>query len=150
MIYNLYKEQIVKSDIAKVWEFFSTPKNLNDLTPPELEFRIKTVLPEKMYNGQLISYKVKVAPFIWLSWLTEIKYVKEMHSFVDEQRIGPYKFWFHKHSFIPVDGGIKIIDDITYDVGFGFIGMLAHFLFVKKKLEYIFSFRQNIISQVFK
>ena len=39
-IYTLYSKQKVKTTIDNAWEFFSKPKNLNALTPTDLNFKI--------------------------------------------------------------------------------------------------------------
>ena len=150
MIYMLYREQVVHSGIDKVWDYFSTPKNLNAMTPRSLQFRIMSDLPEKMYLGQIIQYKVKAVPLIWSNWLTEIKYVEEGRKFVDEQRIGPYKLWFHEHIFIPLESNkVKIIDRVHYDIGFGIIGSILNALWIKKRLNDIFNFRFKKVSEIF-
>ncbi|MHC1738266.1 MAG: hypothetical protein AB9882_09680 [Ignavibacteriaceae bacterium] len=150
MIYMLYREQVVNSGIDKVWDYFSTPKNLNAMTPGSLQFRIISDLPEKMYLGQIIQYKVKVVPLVWSNWLTEIKYVEQGRKFVDEQRIGPYKRWFHEHIFIPLENNkVKIIDRIHYDIGFGIIGSLLNTLWIKHRLNDIFKFRFRKVSEIF-
>jgi len=146
----LYREQVVNSGIDKVWDYFSTPKNLNSMTPRSLQFRIISELPEKMYLGQIIQYKVKAVPLIWSNWLTEIKYVEEGRKFVDEQRIGPYKLWFHEHIFIPLENNkVKIIDRVHYDIGFGILGSLLNTLWIKHRLNDIFKFRFNKVSEIF-
>lgn len=150
MIYMLYREQVVNSGIDKVWDYFSTPKNLNSMTPRSLQFRIISELPEKMHLGQIIQYKVKAVPLIWSNWLTEIKYVEEGRKFVDEQRIGPYKLWFHEHIFIPLENNkVKIIDRVHYDIGFGILGSLLNTLWIKHRLNDIFKFRFNKVSEIF-
>ena len=150
MIYMLYREQVVNSGIDKVWDYFSTPKNLNSMTPRSLQFRIISELPEKTYLGQIIQYKVKAVPIIWSNWLTEIKYVEEGRKFVDEQRIGPYKLWFHEHIFIPLENNkVKIIDRVHYDIGFGILGSLLNTLWIKHRLNDIFKFRFNKVSEIF-
>ena len=150
MIHMLYREQVVNSGIDKVWDYFSTPKNLNSMTPRSLQFRIISELPEKMYLGQIIQYKVKAVPLIWSNWLTEIKYVEEGRKFVDEQRIGPYKLWFHEHIFIPLENNkVKIIDRVHYDIGFGILGSFLNTLWIKHRLNDIFKFRFNKVSEIF-
>ena len=120
------------------------------MTPRSLQFRIISELPEKMYLGQIIQYKVKAVPLIWSNWLTEIKYVEEGRKFVDEQRIGPYKLWFHEHIFIPLENNkVKIIDRVHYDIGFGILGSLLNTLWIKHQLNDIFKFRFNKVSEIF-
>ena len=85
--------QILPVEKSVLWEFVSVPQNLNQITPPEMAFQIVGDLPERAKPGLLLEYRVKI-PFLgWTPWLTEIKYVEEGVSFMDEQRVGPYKLW---------------------------------------------------------
>lgn len=147
--YQIKKEQTLNITIDNAWEFFSAPENLNVITPPDLNFIIVSGSSSKMYNGQIIEYKIKILPLIKQTWITEIKYVELKKSFIDEQRIGPYKFWFHKHEFIDKGEEVKILDNVTYSIPFGILGRLVHFLFIRKKLEKIFNFRVEKLNQLF-
>ena len=142
-------EQVVPSNIKDVWAFFSSPQNLNDLTPPDLRFRIVSVSVPRMYTGQLIEYRIRILPGIWYPWLTEIRHVREEEYFVDEQRAGPYKFWYHEHHFVQEKAGVRIVDRVTYSVGFGFIGTLINWLWVRRKLEGVFEYRRKRIEELF-
>lgn len=135
--------------LEEAWEFFSTPRNLDEITPDELGFRIETLHSETMHEGQIITYKVMVAPGIWIPWVTEIKAVEEGVAFIDEQRFGPYKFWHHRHHFEAIDGGVRMHDLVHYAMPFGPIGSLVHALFVKKKLQRIFGFRRKVLEDRF-
>src|SRR5215217_4372191 len=97
-IYSLKRTQTLPISIEQAWEFFSSPANLARITPGQMNFRItSTSVSDKMYPGQIISYKVTVLPFTRLDWVTEITHVIEPFYFADEQRFGPYAFWHHKH-----------------------------------------------------
>ena len=54
----LTTEQFLPISLEKAWDFFSSPKNLNEITPEEMTFKILSDLPEKMYPGLMINYKV--------------------------------------------------------------------------------------------
>lgn len=149
MLRQLYHEQFIPADPARVWEYFSTPKNLNELTPPELKFRIISALPEKMYAGQLIEYRVSPVAGVWFDWLTEIRHVQDGRYFVDEQRRGPYKLWYHEHHFVPEAGGVRMIDRVTYDVGWGPAGWIAEKLWVGRQLPAIFAYRFRRVEEIF-
>ena len=88
MIYQLERTQQLNCTLNEAWEFFSTPRNLDKLTPDSIGFKITHCDSEKMHAGQIIGYKIKLAPLIWVTWLTEITHVDEMKSFVDDQRAG--------------------------------------------------------------
>ena len=124
-------------------------QNLNQITPPDLAFRIKGEPPEKAFPGLLLEYEVKVPMLGWTPWLTEIKYVTEGYSFMDEQRVGPYKLWMHTHRLEEVEGGTKMTDDIIYQVPFGIFGSIAHVLFVRRTLERIFRYRREKLEEIF-
>jgi ligand-binding SRPBCC domain-containing protein len=102
-----------------------------------------------MYNGLLIEYRVGIPLLGKQKWLSEIKHIREQHSFVDEQRIGPYKIWYHYHEITEVAGGIRFVDRVNYVLPFGPLGAIAHGLFVRRKLAHIFSFREQTLPKCF-
>jgi ligand-binding SRPBCC domain-containing protein len=131
----------------EAWSFFSTPRNLDEITPGDLGFRIESLLEEAMHEGQIITYRVKIAPGLWLPWVTEIKAVEEGVAFVDEQRFGPYKFWHHRHHFESIEGGVRMRDLVHYALPFGPFGALAHWVFVRRKLQQIFAHRRRVLEE---
>ena len=146
---QLEYNQFISAPIETVWDFFATPQNLNELTPPEMRFRILSPLPTRMYEGQLIAYRVSPVLGLWLKWLTEIRHVQPGVYFVDEQRRGPYKFWYHEHRFEAVTSGVQMTDRVTYEVGWGPFGWLADRIWVRRQLEHIFAYRRARISELF-
>ncbi len=148
-MYQLKRKQFVKTDLSTCWDFFSSPQNLKKITPPYMGFNIKYELPEKMYEGLMIEYTVKPLLGIPMSWVTEIKTVKDKQFFVDEQRKGPYKMWHHEHHFTEVEGGVEMTDIVSYEIPLGILGRLAHLLFVRKKLVEIFDFRIKMVDEIF-
>jgi ligand-binding SRPBCC domain-containing protein len=144
--YQFFTTQKIPAGIDEVWEFISSPRNLKIITPDHMGFDILTNdLPEKMYPGMIIAYKV--SPFLRLkmTWVTEITHIKEKQYFVDEQRIGPYTVWHHEHKIEPVDGGVFMTDIVSYKPPFGFLGSLANALFIRKQLKSIFDYREKAI-----
>ena len=83
-MYQLKRQQLVKTDMATCWDFFSSPGNLQKITPKYMGFDVLTEVPEKMYEGLMIAYTVRPLLGIPMSWVTEIKTVKENVFFVDE------------------------------------------------------------------
>ena len=148
-IYSLEQEQRLPISLDAAWDFFSSPRNLDEITPRGLGFKIVSLPGEKMYEGQIITYKVMIVPGIWVPWVTEIKAVDEGKSFVDEQRFGPYKFWHHRHTFEEIRGGVLMRDLVHYGLGFGPFGAIANAVFVRSKLEMIFGFRNEALVKRF-
>ena len=151
-IHTLTQEQVFPLTMDQAWEFFSSPLNLNEITPPELRFRVQTPNLGRMYAGQMIWYKIRLAPLVWVTWVTEITHVdagqpeQTGRSFIDEQRFGPYKLWHHRHTFEPVPGGVKMTDEIHYALPFGPLGDLVHALRVGQQVRDIFAFRRQILA----
>lgn len=148
-IYQLKTTQFVDAPIEEVWDFFSKPANLETITPDNLNFSIRSETSDVMRGGDIISYKIQIFPLIKSSWLTEIKHVEHQRAFVDEQRIGPYKIWHHRHTFEATDGGTLMTDEIHFLPPFPKLsGFLVH-LMIKPKLIEIFSHRKVVVDQLF-
>lgn len=142
-VYQFNRKQVIKTDIDTAWDFMRSPANLNKITPPDMTFTILSDLPDVMFEGQIIRYKIKI-PFLGdQNWVSELKHIKEKHSFVDDQRIGPYKLWYHYHQIKECAGGVEFTDQITYSIPFGLFGELAHCFYVKNQLKKIFDYREE-------
>ena len=148
-MYSIQRRQLVKADVATLWAFFSDARNLAAITPAYMNFNITSPMPDTIYAGQIITYKVSPLLSIPLNWMTEITHVEQHQRFVDEQRIGPYKLWHHEHSFETVDGGTMMTDCVYYALPLGILGRIAHSLFIKKQLKDIFDYRNKCIEELF-
>lgn len=150
-VYSLQRVQRLPISLHQAWDFFSSPLNLREITPPYMGFEVTSdpAFLQKMYAGQIITYFVKPVLGIPLFWMTEITHVENESFFVDEQRVGPYKLWHHQHHFRAVVGGVEMTDLVHYQLPWGPLGQLAHSLFVKKQLQNIFDYRWNALEARF-
>ena len=148
-VHRLQRIQRLPVGLSEAWDFFSSPKNLDLITPQDLEFRITSDIPSKMYQGAIICYRVTPLLHIPVTWVTEIAHISEPHFFVDRQLIGPYRLWYHEHRFREVGGGIEIEDILHYALPFGSLGSLMNSLIVQKKLQKIFDFRRSALINRF-
>jgi ligand-binding SRPBCC domain-containing protein len=147
-MYTLYREQYVNASLAEAWNLLKNPANLDLITPGDLQFKIISPVPEEMFNGLIIEYRIKI-PWIGVhKWLAEIKHIREMHAFVDEQRTGPYTFWYHYHQVDEEEGRVKLTDRVYYKVPYWVFGKIIHFLFIRKTLDRIFDFRQKKLAEL--
>jgi ligand-binding SRPBCC domain-containing protein len=149
-IYTLEVKQFIGIPIAEAWDFFSSPGNLSKITPEQMGFIITSGAAGKMYTGQIITYEVSPFPGFTTNWVTEITHVSEGRFFVDEQRFGPYSMWHHEHHFEVQGNGVLMTDRVSYKLPFGFLGRIAHFIFVKKQLRQIFEYREKFLEQAYK
>lgn len=150
MLHCIRHKQLLTTNLNTAWEFISHPANLQKITPPDLNFQVLSELKGvKMYQGQIIEYIVSPFKGVNTHWVTEITHVKDLEFFVDEQRMGPYKFWHHQHILKPVSGGVEMTDIVHYKLPMGWLGLLINHWIVKRKLEHIFHYRMKILNEHF-
>jgi ligand-binding SRPBCC domain-containing protein len=147
-LYSLRTRLSLPISLREAWEFFGDPRNLQVITPPTLGFRIVSELPERMYAGLIIAYKVTPVAGIPVNWVTEITHVEEPNFFVDEQRFGPYRFWHHQHRFREVEGGVEMTDLVHYAPPTPAAPIIDRWL-VGPKLKQIFEFRTRVLRDRF-
>lgn len=149
-IYHLKRTQFLPISLSEAWDFFSSPKNLSKITPEHMGFEILYISGgDKAYAGQIIQYKVSVLPGIKVNWVTEITHVQELFHFIDEQRFGPYSLWHHQHHFKEVRGGVEMTDEVNFAIPFGYLGRLAHWIFVGREVNRIFDHRFSVLKKYF-
>lgn len=130
--------------LAACWRFFSDPKNLSRITPPEMRFVVRSELPPAIHPGLMIKYSVSPLLGIPITWLTEITHVDEPFHFVDEQRVGPYRIWHHEHYFRELDAtSVEVRDLVHYVPPFGPFGGLINRFAIRPQLERVFDFRRE-------
>lgn len=150
MKHRLYREQQLNCDIETAWHFFSSPKNLSKITPKDMCFTVLSDYnSEQITEGMIIDYTVSPLLRVPLKWRTRITHVEINKSFTDFQDKGPYIYWKHFHEFIPNKGGVLMKDTVDYELPLGFLGRMAHRVFVKKKLADIFDFRYGVLEKLF-
>lgn len=146
-VHVLEREQRLPISLEQAWEFFADARNLARITPPDMGFEVTSRLPERMYAGMIITYRVRPLFGIPVRWVTEITHVDEGRMFVDEQRAGPYRFWHHQHLFREVPGGVEVGDVVHYALPPG-VGLLRPLL-VAPRLEAIFDHRRRVLVEIF-
>ena len=149
-LHQIKSKQILLMTLNDSWGFFSDPRNLSKITPPWLNLKITSDLPDMMYEGMIITYKVY--PFLGIpsNWVTEITRLKDREFFIDEQRFGPYKFWHHQHHFKEIDKGIEMTDIVNYALPLDPISRPLNRLIVGKKVKEIFEFREDVLNELFR
>lgn len=149
-IYHLKRVQVLPISKSEAWDFFSSPRNLAEITPAHMGFKILYMSGgDKAYAGQVMRYHIMVLPPITVHWVTEITHVVDQEYFIDEQRFGPYAWWHHEHRFKEVAGGVEMTDELSYAIPLGFLGRLAHWIFVGREVKRIFDFRFEVLAEYF-
>jgi ligand-binding SRPBCC domain-containing protein len=130
---------------TEVFSFFADARNLEEITPPWLQFEILTPEPSPLAVGLLIDYRIRLN-HIPIRWQTQIVEWEPPHRFVDIQTRGPYTRWHHTHIFEERDGGTVCIDLILYRPRGGSI---VNSLFVRQSLNRILDYRTTRLKTLF-
>lgn len=160
-------EQWIPVPLPRVFGFFSDPRNLPRLMPPELAAEIQRIErvpspgaedaggdPVPAGVGTRITLSVRLVPPLPLrtTWVARIVEFEAGRHFADVQEKGPFRRFRHRHGFEAaardgVDGTI-VRDDLEYDVGFGSPGDLVARWFVAGRLRQTFEERQRRLEDL--
>jgi len=164
-------EQWVPAPIERVFLFFTNPDNLPRIMPPQTGtelVRLKLVPPPGTPAGSAtatdgtplagtgseIVTSFRMVPFLpfrsqWIAKVTEFEW---NHHFADVQKRGPFKSFHHRHELREAMRdqvrGTTVRDLIAYDVGFGWLGEIAQRLFVSRRLQRTFEYRQRALEKL--
>jgi ligand-binding SRPBCC domain-containing protein len=140
----LHEETIVPASLDETFAFFSDAANLERLTPPWLNFRIRTPQPIAMAEGTEIEYRI-VLYGLPIPWLTRIDVWEPGVRFVDRQVRGPYRWWHHEHRFEAADGGTRVIDHVEFVPR----ARLVSGPMVRRDVRRIFDYRKGRLPALF-
>ncbi len=144
---RLYEQrQWTPKSVNEVFDFFSNEQNLEELTPPLLNFKVEGKSTEIIQEGTKIHYRLKIRgiPARWTSLITNWQPKTE---FADVQLKGPYAKWYHRHLFRPLSGGVLLIDKIVYRLPLANLGGNIMHWFVRSDIETIFNYRRMKIKE---
>lgn len=145
--HTLLRTQIIPGQLDSVFKFFENPNNLALITPRWLNFRVDSSTDEVVKQGTRIRYTIRWLglPMRWESLIA--KYEKDS-EFTDQMLRGPYKSWYHTHSFTQVPEGVRMCDRVEYELPLGWLGSVAHALMVRRQLNAIFNYRTKRIAEL--
>lgn len=89
------------------------------------ERAIAGVTSGAMRRGDSVTWKARHfgIPFTMTSVISQYD---APHRFVDEQRSGPFRRWWHEHRFEPVGGGTLMTDVVEFESPAGAVGRLVN------------------------
>jgi ligand-binding SRPBCC domain-containing protein len=146
-VHRLEREQWVPGPLSTVFGFFARAENLGRITPPWLDFRIRTPRPIEMRVDTRIEYTIRLVG-IPLHWRTRISEWVPEERFADVQESGPYALWDHHHGFRVVGDGVLVSDRVRYALPLGSLGRTAHALAVRAALAVIFDYRFDRVREI--
>lgn len=146
----------ISAPLDVVWRFHDDVANLAVLSPPEAQVRLESAdVPVKTGSRIAITAKGPLGRVRWVAKIVEHTPPRavvfgEEGRFVDEQESGPFKSFRHEHDFERVgEKSTRIVDRITYRVGWGPIGWFADLLVVRRQLYSMFRHRHAVLRERF-
>ena len=131
--------------LEEVFNFFSDPMNLEEITPDWLHFQIMDPVPQSIEVGSCINYKLRFRGFP-LRWTSVITTWEPPNRFIDSQIKGPYRKWVHEHTFHEIDGGTLAKDHVEYAT---WGDSLVNTLLVGPDVQRIFKYRATKLRSLF-
>lgn len=141
--HELRTRTVLNMPIDEAFAFFSQAENLGLITPAAMRFEIQG-RPPAMTNGTTIDYRLRVGPMP-IRWRTRIAEWEPPQCFIDLQELGPYRCWWHKHTFSAQGNQTVMGDHVYYAPPFGVLGRFANRWFIVPRLRQIFGYRRDVI-----
>lgn len=138
------RTQRIRLPIEVAFARFCDVRHLAEITPPFLELSWVTDPDIQIAPDTLIDYRVAMwgVPF---PWQTRILSVEPPHHFAYEQAIGPLRSWVHTYTFEADGEHTRLIDEVSYQMGRGVAGRVAHRLFARRAIQAMFDHRATWI-----
>jgi ligand-binding SRPBCC domain-containing protein len=148
LCHEFLAEQWFPRPLEELFQFFSEAKNLEEITPPWLHFKITAQSTPRIQEGTTFDYQLRIhgLPVHWRSLILDWK---ENQMFSDTQQKGPYHLWYHTHSFERLGNGTLMRDKVIYRLPGAYLGDLVAHWKVASDIEKIFRYRRESVSQRF-
>lgn len=135
----------VPASLDDAFAFFADASNLERLTPPWLNFTIRTPAPIDMRTGAEIDYEIRLYG-VPIPWRSRIDIWEPGRRFVDRQIVGPYRWWSHEHRFETRPEGVTVIDHVDYVPRCRWISAPL----VNRDVRRIFEYRRDALERIFR
>ena len=123
---NYRHETVVNADIDTTFAWFEHEGSFRRLMPPwEVAEEVRADDSLEVGSQRVFKFPAPGAPFINLTWIAEHTQYDKPNYFADTMVKGPFWKWDHDHYLKEENGVTTVVDDVTYSVPFGPIGMLV-------------------------
>jgi hypothetical protein len=94
--------------------------------------------------GEFVTWRAKHFGITW-TMTSVITAWDRPHCFVDEQRRGPFKSFWHEHRFTPTEGGTLLDDDVRFEAPLGPLGRIAERLVLARYMPHLIDVRNEFL-----
>jgi ligand-binding SRPBCC domain-containing protein len=133
------KKSVMKTTLADMLAFHSSPRALQILTPPPVFFRVRRDTRTSISAGEL-EFTLWFGP-VPLAWHVQHEAGPTADSFADRMLAGPMAYWRHEHIFREVENGVELTDRVTLAHKPGIRGIFTRLMFDGLLLRILFFYR---------
>lgn len=131
---------IIPTTMARMIAFHSDPRTLLILTPPPIGVQIIRDDKTSLINGE-VEFRLWFGPFP-IHWIARHEPGPTSTSFIDRMIQGPVEWWEHQHILRPTEGGVELIDHITFaHKPLSPMGLFTRLFFDGLPLRFLFIYR---------
>ncbi len=136
----------ITAPVARVFDL-SRSINLHKISTAHTnEKAIGGVMNGLINEGESVTWQAKHL-FRERRFTSKIISMLKPESFTDEMAEGDFKSYRHEHHFKAVNNGTIMIDLVSFEAPYGFIGKIANRLFLKTYLEKLLLKRNEVIKE---
>lgn len=110
------------------------------------EEAIAGVTSGKIGLGETVTWRARHFGIVW-KMTSIISAMDEPHSFVDEQKRGPFRRFRHVHEFEEFEGGTRMVDRIEFDAPFWWIGDAVEWIVLGRYIPKLIVERNDFLKQ---
>jgi hypothetical protein len=119
-------ETIVNADIKSTFDWFEHEGSFRRLMPPwEVAEEVRADDSLEVGSQRVFRFPAPGIPFLNMTWVAEHTGYDKPNYFADTMIKGPFWKWNHDHYLTEKNGITTVVDDVTYSVPFGPLGMLV-------------------------
>jgi ligand-binding SRPBCC domain-containing protein len=129
----------VNADIDRVWKFYTDIGHLQVISPPRMQIQLLKSTHRQLVPGSEVWLTgVLLTRSNWHSKITSLA----PYEYVDEMITGRFRVWKHMHSFRRLGDKTDVIDEIEFELHYGWLGRLFEG-YVYLQLQKIFAHRKQ-------
>jgi ligand-binding SRPBCC domain-containing protein len=130
---------VLRATVADLVRFHSAADALRLLTPPPIVLQVVRDDRTGLTRGE-IAFRLWFGP-LPVRWVAAHEPGSYPAVFADRMVSGPLASWRHEHDFRAVEGGVELLDVVTYSHRSGWRGLLTRLAFDGPALRAVFWYR---------
>lgn len=137
-------EQSLSCSVEGAFEYLTRPQNVVELASGESKVTLLSA-PDALHHGAELEFEIDA---LGQSMVHRITAFEPPSRVVEEMVHGPLEEWVHEHLFEESNGGVLLIDRVTFETPRGMIGLLITEKRIRNSLERGFERRGRQLEEL--